>query len=121
MTRYYEGAEDGRLRAAAAKEEDANKEICSQRHSLYTPIHTKSARKGSISKSDDKGKRERETTASRASADPSTGRRRATMRSKEHDDEEEQLQRALEESKREVESTGNGRRVGKRGRENGDE
>lgn len=59
---------------------------------------------------------------SRASVDPSTGRRRATMRSKEHDDEEEQLKRAIEESKREVEGAeSNGRRSAKRGRDESEE
>ena len=80
----------------------------------------KSERKGSVSKNDDKTKRDRETTVSRASADPVTGRRRGTMRSKEHDEEEEELQRALEESKREV-AAGNVRRNGKRARDDSEE
>lgn len=87
----------------------------SQKYSLYLPLHPTSERKGSVSKSDAAAKREREMTASRASVDP--GRRRATMRSKEHDDEEEQLQRALEESKKE----NAGRRNGKRARDDGEE
>ena len=43
------------------------------------------------------------------------------MRSKEHDDEEEQLRRALEESKKEVDGAGAGKRSGKRAREDNDE
>ncbi|EMC93867.1 hypothetical protein BAUCODRAFT_213099 [Baudoinia panamericana UAMH 10762] len=92
-----------------------------QPYSNYLPLHPQARRKSSVSKSDDKAKRERETTASRASADPVTGRRRATMRSKEHDDEEEQLQRALEESKKDVEPSGNGRKNGKSAKRNRDE
>lgn len=91
-----------------------------QKYSLYAPVQAKSSRNGSVSKSDDKARKEREGTASRASADPSTGRRRGTMRSKEHDDEEEQLRRALEESKRET-APANGRRAGKRAREENEE
>jgi hypothetical protein len=72
-----------------------------------------------VSKQSDNGKKDKDTN-SRASADPTTGRRRATMRSKEHDEEEEQLQKALEESKKEV-GSGNGRRAGKRGRDDSEE
>jgi hypothetical protein len=43
------------------------------------------------------------------------------MRSKEHDDEEEQIQRAIEESKREVEGSTGGRRNGKRLRDDSEE
>lgn len=42
------------------------------------------------------------------------------MRSKEHDDEEEQLQRALEESKK-VNDLSGGKRNGKRSREDSEE
>lgn len=94
----------------------------SQKYSNYLPLHPKVDRKDSISKSDEKVNREHDATVSRASADPTTGRRRGTTRSKEHDDEEEQLQRAIEESKREVEVPGNGgRRNGKRGRDDSEE
>lgn len=73
-------------------------------------------------KHDDKARKERESVLSRASVDPSTGKRRVTMRSKEHDDEEEQLKRAIEESKREVEgSETGGRRNGKRSRDDSEE
>lgn len=89
-----------------------------QAYSLYQPVYSKLRRKGSISKHSDKGQRERENTASRASTDPMTGKRRATMRSKEHDDEEEQMRQAIEESKREV---GTGKRNGKRSREDTEE
>ena len=95
MARYHEAS---RPRAAAQNAEKAINTHDRQKYSLYTPLHPKSVRKDSISKNDEKAKKEREATVSRASADPITGRRRATMRSKEHDDEEEQLQRALEES-----------------------
>ncbi|KAI7085069.1 hypothetical protein KC356_g6205 [Hortaea werneckii] len=88
-----------------------------QQYSIYLPVNPQTKRKGSVSKSDDKTKKERDTAAMRASADPATGRRRGTMRSKEHDDEEEQLRRALEESRREQEGSGNGRRNGKRARD----
>ncbi|KAM3416635.1 putative histone deacetylase complex subunit cti6 [Cercospora zeina] len=94
-----------------------------QKYSLYVPLHPKATqRKGSVSKYDDKARKERESAASRASVDPATGKRRATMRSKEHDDEEEQLRIAIEESKREqAGKTGSGRRNGKRGRDDSSE
>ena len=43
------------------------------------------------------------------------------MRSKEHDDEEEQLRKAIEESRREVEGSGTGKRGGKRVRDDSEE
>ncbi|KAI5357121.1 Putative Zinc finger, PHD-type, ubiquitin interacting, Zinc finger, FYVE/PHD-type [Septoria linicola] len=93
-----------------------------QKYSLYLPLHPKaSQRKGSVSKSDDRARKEREMAASRASVDPATGKRRATMRSKEHDDEEEQLRIAIEESKRESAGKGTGRRNGKRNRDDSSE
>ena len=94
-----------------------------QKYSLYLPLHPKaSARKGSVSKYDEKARKERESLASRASVDPATGKRRATMRSKELDDEEEQMRIAIEESKREVAGkTGTGRRNGKRARDDSSE
>lgn len=110
MARYHSTPK----RAAADEAENR------QRYSLYVPLHPKSARKNSSSKSDGKSNRDRESTAGRASADPVTGRRRGTMRSKEHDDEEEQLQRALEESKREHDPVG-GKRGRKRSRDNSEE
>lgn len=110
MARYH----DTPTRAAAKEAENR------QSYSLYQPVNAKLHRKGSISKHGDKAQKERETTASRASTDPMTGKRRATMRSKEHDDEEEQMRKAIEESKREVD-TGNGRRNGKRSREDAEE
>ncbi|RMZ14852.1 hypothetical protein D0860_01916 [Hortaea werneckii] len=88
-----------------------------QQYSIYLPVNPQTKRKGSVSMSDEKTKKERDAAAMRASADPATGRRRGTMRSKEHDDEEEQLRRALEESRREQEGSGNGRRNGKRTRD----
>lgn len=91
----------------------------SQKYSLYQPVYGKSHRKASVSKHGDKASKERDLA--RASTDPATGKRRATMRSKEHDDEEEQLRRAIEESKRGLGGNGNGRRNGKRGREESDE
>jgi hypothetical protein len=113
MARYHETP----TRHAAAKVENNR-----QKYSLYLPLHPKAARKGSISKHDDKAKKERDLVASRGSVDPTTGRRRGTMRSKEHDDEEEQLKRAIEESRREVDSVaGTGRRVAKRGRDDSSE
>lgn len=119
MARYHEGA--ARPRAAAVQAEKAINTQDRQKYSLYNPVHSKSVRKGSVSKHDDSAKKEREMTASRASADPTTGRRRGTMRSKEHDDEEEQLRIALEESKREVVGSGTGRRNGKRARDESEE
>ncbi|WPH03216.1 Hypothetical protein R9X50_00609300 [Acrodontium crateriforme] len=100
------------------KQHELHTDSRGQNYSLYIPLHPRAARKGSFSKSDE---RRRETTASRASADPVTGRRRATTRSKEHDEEEEAFQRALEESKREAEGSVTGRRSGKRGRDETDE
>ncbi|KAK5697640.1 Histone deacetylase complex subunit [Elasticomyces elasticus] len=88
-----------------------------QHYSNYLPLHPERSRKGSVSKSSETSKKDRDAANSRASADPITGRRRATMRSKEHDDEEEQLRRALEESKKEVDGVPTGRRNGKRGRD----
>ena len=92
----------------------------SQKYSLYQPVYGKSNRKTSVSKHGEKGQKERELADPRGSADPVTGRRRATMRSKEHDDEEEQMRIAIEESKRGLSGT-NGRRNGKRGRDDNDE
>lgn len=87
-----------------------------QRYSLYLPVTNKiTHRKSSMSKgSDEKLKKDRADTVSRASADPATGKRRATMRSREHDEEAEQIQRAIEESAREAQG---GKRSGKRSRE----
>lgn len=110
MARYH----DAPTRRAAAKAEDDR-----QKYSLYLPLHPKANRKSSVSKSDDKAKKDRRESVNRASVDPSTGKRRGTMRSKEHDDEEEQLQRAIEESKREADP--GGRRGGKRGRDDSEE
>ncbi|KAK5113010.1 hypothetical protein LTR85_011032 [Meristemomyces frigidus] len=108
-------------RAAAVQAEKAINNKNSQKYSIYNPVQSKTARKGSVSKHDDSAKKERETTASRACADPTTGRRRGTMRSKEHDDEEEQLRIVLEESKREVAGSGTGRRNGKRARDDSED
>ncbi|RMY68417.1 hypothetical protein D0863_07124 [Hortaea werneckii] len=108
-------------RAAAANAQKAIDKSNRQQYSIYLPVNPQTKRKGSVSKSDDKTKKERDAAAMRASADPATGRRRGTMRSKEHDDEEEQLRRALEESRREQEGSGNGRRNGKRARDESEE
>lgn len=70
-----------------------------------------------MSKEDEKKHRQ----PSRASVDPSTGKRRGTTRSQLHDDEEEQLKRAIEESKREAEGTGSNARRTKRGRDDSEE
>ena len=60
--------------------------------------------------------------AKRANVDPATGKRRATMTSKELDDEEKQMRIVIEESKREVAgTTGTGRRNGKRARHDSSE
>lgn len=114
MARYH----DIPTRRAAAKIEDDR-----QSYSLYLPLHPKSStRKNSVSKPDDKARKERESLASRASVDPATGKRRATMRSKEHDEEEEQIRIAIERSTREVSSKGGtGRRNGKRTRDDSSE
>lgn len=111
MARYH----DTPARTAAKKVD------YSQKYSLYQPIHGKTSRKASVSKHGDRAQKEREALISRASTDPATGRRRATMRSKEHDDEEEQIQRAIEESKREVEGGSGGKRNGKRARDDSEE
>ena len=119
MARYHEG--ESKPRAAALQAEQAINNKNRQKYSVYDPLLLKTERNGSISKHDEKAKRDREATVSRASADPITGRRRGTMRSKEHDEEEEELQRALEESKREVAGSGTGRRIGKRARDDSEE
>ena len=111
MARYHETP----TRRAAAKTEDNR-----QKYSLYIPLHPKAQRRGSTSKQDDKAKKERQSADPRASVDPSTGKRRGTIRSKELDDEEEQLRQAIEESKREG-GTGAGRRNGKRARDDSSE
>lgn len=112
MARYH----DSPARAAAN-----TAEFNRQKYSLYLPLYPKTQRKGSVSKDEDNINNKAKKQSSRASVDPSTGKRRATIRSKEHDDEEEQLKRAIEESKRDVEpSGGNGRRT-KRGRDDSDE
>lgn len=119
MARYHESSTP---RKAVQRAEQANRILSdSQHYSNYLPLHPQAKRKGSVSKSDKDAKREREATNPRASVDPSSGRRRGTMRSKEHDDEEEQLRIALEESKREVDGSGKGRRNGKRGRDESEE
>ncbi|KXT03721.1 hypothetical protein AC578_5140 [Pseudocercospora eumusae] len=96
-----------------------------QKYSLYLPLHPKANRKGSVSKSDKDAKKERASARdARESVDPSTGKRRTTMRSREHDDEDEQLRKAIEESQREAGpgSEGTiGRRNGKRGRDDSSE
>lgn len=94
--------------------------VSRQKYSLYQPVYGKSHRKGSVGKQSDKDQRERDLAGSRASADPVTGRRRGTMRSKGIEEEEEEFRRAIEESKREVEPTG-GRRNGKRARDDSEE
>lgn len=90
-----------------------------QQYSLYLPVTSKLTHsKGSVGKSnDDKAKKDRADTVSRASADPATGKRRATMRSREHDEEAELIQRAIEESAREAQTGPGGKRVGKRSRD----
>ncbi|KAF2716290.1 hypothetical protein K431DRAFT_298770 [Polychaeton citri CBS 116435] len=105
------------------KQHDVRTDPRGQKYSLYLPLYPKIHRKSSVSKYDEKARRDRESVVSRGSTEP--GKRRATMRSKEHDDEEEQLQRAIEESKRDTEGTGTGtgtgRRSGKRSRDDSEE
>lgn len=115
MARYH----DTPTRRAAANAENHRQE-----HSLYLPLHpnAKPTRKASVSKHDEKAKKEREAAALRASVDPYTGKRRGTMRSKVNDEELEQLKRAIEESKREGEGgTDGSKRNGKRGRDDSSE
>ncbi len=115
MARYH----DAPTRAAAKKAEN------SQKYSLYQPVYSKSNRKPSVSKYGGKAKQDRELAALQGILDPQTGRRRATTRSKEHDDEEEQFRKAIEESRLESRPgkgrNGNGKQNGKRGRENDEE
>ena len=92
-----------------------------QKYSLYQPVHGKSHRKASVSKHGDKGQRERDALRASAEAVGGSGRRRGTMRSKEHDDEEALLQRAIEESKREIEARAAARKNGKRARDESEE
>lgn len=100
---------------------NTDKSFSRQRYSLYLPLHSRSHRKGSISKPDEKAKRDRENAITRASVDSVPGRRRPTMRSRENYEEEEQFRQAIEESKRDTDSGTGGRRNGKRAREDGGE
>ncbi|EME44846.1 hypothetical protein DOTSEDRAFT_70787 [Dothistroma septosporum NZE10] len=101
------------------KQHAVSRDSRGQKYSLYIPLHPKAQRRGSTSKPDDKARKDRQSADPRASVDPSTGKRRGTIRSKELDDEEEQLRQAIEESKREG-GTGTGRR-GKRARDDSSE
>ncbi|KAF2770625.1 hypothetical protein EJ03DRAFT_326248 [Teratosphaeria nubilosa] len=100
------------------KEHRMHTDTRGQKYSLYLPVTSKQKRKTSMTKSDEKARKERDELLNRASTEP--GRRRGTQRSKEHDDEEEQLRRALEESKREA-GGGNGKRNGKRSRDDSED
>lgn len=111
MARYHETP----VRSAAKRVEYR------QKYSLYQPVHGKSNRKASVSKHGDKAQRERDALRASAEAAGGYGRRRGTMRSKEHDDEEELLQRAIEESKREIEARAAARKNGKRARDDSEE
>ncbi|KAK6438055.1 Histone deacetylase complex subunit [Oleoguttula sp. CCFEE 5521] len=111
------------------KSHDKRVDSRGQRYSLYLPVTSKiAARKNSISSRSDERSRKERAEISRGSIDPASGKRRGTIRSREHDDEAEQIQRAIEESKREVEGDGksskssNGtKRSGKRSREDSSE
>ena len=108
MARYH----DTPTRKAAKSTENR------QNYSLYQPVNK---RKSSVSKQGDKAQKDRDSVTSRMSADPPGGRRRGTIRSKEHDDEEAQIARAIEESKREVGTGKGGKRSGKRERDDTEE
>ncbi|KAF2858934.1 hypothetical protein K470DRAFT_272006 [Piedraia hortae CBS 480.64] len=84
------------------KEHSLQTDSRGQKHSIYAPVANKPKRKASVSRSDERARKEREAHITRASMDSVSVRRRATMRSKEHDVEEEQLRRALEESRRDA-------------------
>lgn len=92
-----------------------------QKYSLYLPLTSRSHRKGSISKPDEKARKDRENAISRASVDSVPGKRRPTIRSRENYEEEEQFRQAIEESKRDNDTGTTGRRNGKRAREEGEE
>ena len=114
MARYHEAPVRSAAKGATNR----------QSYSLYQPVYDKTSRKPSVSKNGEKGKQDQDPTSMRgASTDPVSGKRRATMRSKEHDDEEEQMRRAIEESKRELggSGSGTGRRAAKRGRDDSEE
>ena len=106
MARYHIGSTE----RAAAKQA-----LNRQRYSLYIPVTSKLRRESFGSKSDEKARKER-SEISRGSIDPISGKRRGTIRSREHDEEAEQIQRAIEESDREA-----GRRGGKRSRDESSE
>lgn len=106
MARYHTGSTE----RAAAKQA-----LNRQRYSLYIPVTSKLRRESFGSKSDEKARKER-SEISRGSIDPISGKRRGTIRSREHDEEAEQIQRAIEESAREA-----GRRGGKRSRDESSE
>ncbi|KAM0718957.1 hypothetical protein Q7P37_006029 [Cladosporium fusiforme] len=101
---------DTRGERASAKEA-----LNRQRYSHYLPVTSKLRRASFGSKSDEKARKER-MEISRGSIDPVSGKRRGTIRSREHDEEAEQIQRAIEESAREA-----GRRGGKRSRDESSE
>jgi hypothetical protein len=106
MARYHTGFTE-----RAAAKQSPNR----QRYSLYIPVTSKIRRESFGSKSDEKARKER-SEISRGSIDPISGKRRGTIRSREHDEEAEQIQRAIEESAREA-----GRRGGKRSRDESSE
>lgn len=111
MARYH----DSGPRAGADNAHD------SQKYSLYLPLHSKSSRKGSVSKSKDEKSKSERPEPSRGSVDSTAGRRRNTLKSKQIYDEEEQLRLALEESKGDIDEGSTGTRKGKRSRDESEE
>jgi hypothetical protein len=101
--------------AQSIDEQLLNQAFDRQQYSLYLPVTSKIRRESIASKSDEKARKER-MEISRGSIDPISGKRRGTIRSREHDEEAEQIQRAIEESAREA-----GRRGGKRSRDDSSE
>ena len=92
-----------------------------QKYSLYQPVHGKWNRKPSVSKHGEKAQKERDALRASAESTSAPGKRRGTMRSKEHDEEEEEFRRAIEESKRANPGAEKGKRGGKRARDDSEE
>ncbi|KAM0795369.1 hypothetical protein BDR22DRAFT_871417 [Usnea florida] len=95
-----------------------------RRYSHYIPMRIpKSSQSSPAPNSKENSKKSREGRKSLANADSTSKGRRSTMNSRDAAFEEEQLRRAIEESKREGEapSTNTGRRKGKRSRSESEE
>lgn len=98
----------------------------SQRYSHYLPLYpndVKTARKPSMSKDSDAKSRKDRESASRASVESTTAKRRSTMNSRQTYDEEETLRRVIEESRGQNDTVPSisAQRKGKRSRDESEE